>query len=67
MQKYGDAFSKSSSIYGELTLCLLGSTFFCHLLITFVCSFDPKEDLQNVGPDLAPRLDTLIVFLKDFC
>ena len=36
----------------------------CRLLTTFANSLDQDQDGQNVGPDLDPKFDTLIVFLN---
>ena len=42
------------------------STKVCLLLMSFANSWDPDQDRQNVGLDLDPTLDTLIVLLKEF-
>ena len=39
---------------------------FCRLLITFASSLDPDQARQNVGPDLDPNCDALMVFLNHF-
>ena len=39
---------------------------FCCLQITFANSLDPDQDQQNVSPDLDPKFNTLVVFLKRF-
>ena len=48
-------------VYGEQSLSVVTRD----LLITFANSLDTDQVRNNVGPDLDPNYDTLMVFLKD--
>ena len=66
--KFSDLLPETHTFFilvlGKLN-SFLASSDFCHLLITFANNLDPDQDGQNVGPDLDPNFDTLIVFQKE--